>query len=586
MIESPSPTREPRTAARALPGRDPRRRRRAARGARQVELPHARSTAASWPSASPRTVDGEVVATAGGLVVRCERPSHATIPLDRVRLATLPGQPPPDVPLVCLDTETTGLATAAGTVAFLVGLGWWEGDRFRQVQLLLPDHADEPALLTALGAAHPARRLAGDLQRPGLRLAAARRPATGMARRAAPVHAGHLDLLPVVRRLFRHRMEDARLRTVEAELLGLLRARRRRRLGDPGRYLGFLRGGPAEPLAAVVRHNDQDVRSLARLLVQLADRLRRRRPRGGRRRPATSPASPARSPASAGSARRSSASTSRSTRAAPIRAARASADGHRSAPRPRSDRRRRPVVVAAPPGGLRRLASGRASVGAAVRPGGRFATPWTTERIAVERAHLLRRLGRCDDAADAWAALAAGPGRTAVVAAIELAKLREHRLRDRPGALDAAVARLGRRSGGAARASGAGPRGGPAVAASIRLRRRVGPRLDGREVTAVRPVTGQRLDRPPTCETSLGTTARRTRSRARRTRTAARSGTPSSPGPSTTSDPAAAANRRSGGRRDRCRPTIAGRRTDASSAARNVSPAPVGSLSPSVAVGR
>ena len=51
------------------------------------------------------------------------------------------------MPLVCLDTETTGLATAAGTVAFLVGLGWWEGDRFRQVQLLLPDHPAEPALL-------------------------------------------------------------------------------------------------------------------------------------------------------------------------------------------------------------------------------------------------------------------------------------------------------------------------------------------------------------------------------------------------------------------------------------------------------
>ena len=37
----------------------------------------------------------------------------------------------------------------------------------------------------------------------------------------------------------------------------------------PGRYLGFLRGGPAEPLRAVVRHNDEDVRSLARLLVLL-----------------------------------------------------------------------------------------------------------------------------------------------------------------------------------------------------------------------------------------------------------------------------------------------------------------------------
>ena len=71
--------------------------------------------------------------------------------------------------------------------------------------------------------------------------------------------------------------------------------------------------------------------------------------------------------------------------------------------------------------------------------GAALAAPWTTERIAVDRAHLLRRLGRTTDAADAWAALAAGPGRIAVVAAIELAKIREHRLRDRRGALDAVM---------------------------------------------------------------------------------------------------------------------------------------------------
>ena len=56
-------------------------------------------------------------------------PRAIELPLDRDRLAALPGQPPADRPLVCLDTETTGLATAAGTVAFLIGLGWWAGDR-------------------------------------------------------------------------------------------------------------------------------------------------------------------------------------------------------------------------------------------------------------------------------------------------------------------------------------------------------------------------------------------------------------------------------------------------------------------------
>src|SRR5262249_31204613 len=74
-------------------------------------------------------LDGEVVRTDVGTVVRVESPARP-IPIDREALARLPGQPPADVPLVCLDTETTGLGSAAGTVAFLVGLGWWEGQQF------------------------------------------------------------------------------------------------------------------------------------------------------------------------------------------------------------------------------------------------------------------------------------------------------------------------------------------------------------------------------------------------------------------------------------------------------------------------
>ena len=64
---------------------------------------------------------------------------------------------------------------------------------------------------------------------------------------------------------------------------------------------------------------------------------------------------------------------------------------------------------------------------------------WTAERIAIDRAHLLRRVGRHADAAEAWSALAAGPGRTAIVATIELAKLQEHRLGHRPAALRTAL---------------------------------------------------------------------------------------------------------------------------------------------------
>jgi hypothetical protein len=384
-------------------------------------------------------LDGEVVVTAEGTIVRCEVPTRP-IPVDRERLATLPGQPPPGAPLVCLDTETTGLATAAGTLAFLVGLGWWEGDRFRQVQLLLPDHADERALLTALAATitpnawlvtYNGRAFDWPLLVARYRL----------ARRAAPSHDGHLDLLPIVRRIFRHRMSNARLRTAEADLLGL------HRVGDvegweiPSRYFQFLRDGCADALVEVVRHNDQDVRSLARLLAHLEIRL------GDVHRRADAHAGDL-----AGLAR----AFAREHRLGEALACLDSAT-IRAADEPLAPIRvgmcetssiddgpwwstRRPADFGGRPGA-------RPVLGGAPRTAA-FDAPWTTERIAIDRAHLLRRLGRHADAAEVWATLAAGTDRTAIVAAIELAKLQEHRLGDPAAALKAtswALAKVERR---------------------------------------------------------------------------------------------------------------------------------------------
>ncbi|HET7169108.1 MAG TPA: ribonuclease H-like domain-containing protein [Candidatus Limnocylindrales bacterium] len=402
-------------------------------------LPHAPIAPVDLAERLATTLDGEVVASRLGRFVRVE--GRATeLPIDRARLAVLPGHPPADRPLVCLDTETTGLATAAGTVAFLIGLGWWAGATFRQVQIVLPDHADEGALLEELARHIPADAWLVTYNGRGFDwpLLVTR---YRMERRAAPVHAGHLDLLPIVRRLFRHRMDDARLRTVERSLLGLERHDDVDGWDIPARYLGFLRGGPAHPLRAVVRHNDEDVRSLARLIALLdagyttAD-ARRRVPLGdvaglarafarerrhdealscldeilGREDAATRTADPS----STAVARAGLADRSPGARVAEVPwwspGARADFGGP---PRP-----------AHGPSSWHRTAA--------------FSAGWDAQRVAVDRAHLLRRLGRYRDSADAWRAVAAGHGRAAVVAWIEVAKLREHRLSDRPGALDAA----------------------------------------------------------------------------------------------------------------------------------------------------
>jgi tetratricopeptide (TPR) repeat protein len=176
--------------------------------------------------------------------------------------------PSPSTPLLCLDTETTGLGSAAGTVAFLIGLSWWEGDRMRLLQLALPDHSEEGALLDALVAETPAnawlvtyngRSFDWPLLDTRFR----------MNRRVAPALDGHLDLLLLVRRLFRHRLPDARLQTVERQLL------RRHRAPDipaseiPAIYHSFLRGGPVGPIRVVARHNAEDVVTLGRILAHL-----------------------------------------------------------------------------------------------------------------------------------------------------------------------------------------------------------------------------------------------------------------------------------------------------------------------------
>jgi uncharacterized protein YprB with RNaseH-like and TPR domain len=409
---------------------------RAATRSRPLDTPWQRAASADLAERMAEALDGEVVRTARGTIVRREPRTHE-LPIDRERLAQLPGQPPPEAPLVCLDTETTGLATAAGTVAFLVGLGWWEGDRFRQVQLLLPDHAEEAALLESIAdrmtpdswlVTYNGRGFDWPLLVTRFR----------MARRAAPEHAGHLDLLPLVRRLFRHRMADARLRTAEAELLGL------RRIGDvegwqiPGRYLDFLRGGPADPLVEVVRHNDQDVRSLAHLVGHVergyADReVRRAAPPGDlaglarvfARERRFDEALECLDAAVAAPAGAPSLPSPPKTEPIPfpVRTRESAAEWWDPSYRPDfgGQPRRRPEPL---PGYQQPAA---------------FAAPWSEERLFLDRAHVLRRLGRIEEASDAWRALAASPGRLGVVASIELAKLREHRLGDRVGALEAAT---------------------------------------------------------------------------------------------------------------------------------------------------
>ena len=389
-------------------------------------------------------VDGELIRGPVGTFVRVERRS-TVIDVDRERLARLPGQPAADVPLLCLDTETTGLATASGTLAFLVGLGWWEGARFRQVQLLLPDHVDEPVFLDELRRHIPARGWLVTYNGRGFDwpLLVAR---YRMARTTPPVHAGHLDLLPLVRRLFRHRMPDARLQTAEAHLLGLSRHDDVAGWEIPSRYLQFLRDGDPALLLAVVRHNEEDVRSLGRLLAHLDEQLAD---------PSTRRSAPAGDLAGLG---RSYAAARRYAEA--LDCLEWAIDGLRlteARPDAGMPEPRRAIQPIAEPRRVREDADdwwspryrpdfgGRALGRTSERSwpaasGDRLDRAWTRERLEGDRARLLRRLGRAVDAEAAWLSVADRGGLVGALAWVEVAKIREHDRRDPEAALAATLA--------------------------------------------------------------------------------------------------------------------------------------------------
>jgi hypothetical protein len=196
--------------------------------------------------------------------------TESEVALDRGALGTLPYPVGANEPFVCLDLETTGLATAAGTVAFLVGLGFWDGSRMNVRQLLLPDHSDEQAFLDALVDALPAKcwMVTYNGRTFDWPLLTAR---FRLHRRVPPPFAGHLDLLPVARQLWKHRTGNARLATIEDAVCAVVRD------GDlpgaliPERYFGYLRSRRGELLRDVVEHNRQDIVSLGLLLAVLGN---------------------------------------------------------------------------------------------------------------------------------------------------------------------------------------------------------------------------------------------------------------------------------------------------------------------------
>ena len=175
--------------------------------------------------------------------------------------------------LAFLDTETTGLSGGAGTVAFLIGTGKFEGDDFVIRQYFMRDYDEETTMLHELdrslsdcsglvtfnGKAFDWNLLQGrfvaNRLRPALR---------------DPIH---IDLLYPSRRIWGLKLESCRLSSLEENVLGEIRVDDIPGSMIPGVYFKYLEDRNAAEIKRVIKHNELDILSMVSLIARISAML-------------------------------------------------------------------------------------------------------------------------------------------------------------------------------------------------------------------------------------------------------------------------------------------------------------------------
>ncbi len=173
-----------------------------------------------------------------------------------------------------LDTETTGLSGGTGTYAFLIGLAWWDSAGLQVEQFFMRDFHEEHSILHELSARLSERPVLITFNGKSFDWPLLENRFTMTRSIATPRLAAHLDLLHPARALWKLRLGSVRLVDLERDVLDAPRLGWHREedvLSSliPQHYFDYLRGGPAAPLAAVVRHNQMDLRGLAAIMGRI-----------------------------------------------------------------------------------------------------------------------------------------------------------------------------------------------------------------------------------------------------------------------------------------------------------------------------
>ena len=176
-----------------------------------------------------------------------------------------------DLRRVCfLDTETTGLSGGTGTMAFVVGLGFFIEEGFRLRQYFLRDPGDEPAMVEGLLDCLPSFEALVSFNGRAFDVPIIENRFI-LARAVPPLsRMPHLDLLHPARRLWRYALSSCALTALEREVLGVQRAQADVPSGViPFLYRDYLRTGDARDMERVLYHNKIDILSMVTLAARV-----------------------------------------------------------------------------------------------------------------------------------------------------------------------------------------------------------------------------------------------------------------------------------------------------------------------------
>ena len=175
---------------------------------------------------------------------------------------------------VFIDTETTGLMGSAGTIAVLVGVGKYERGRFRVTQYYLSDYDQEDDMIGKIEQELRGADLIVTYNGKSFDIPLLRSRFVMTRRPPSALEMPHIDLLHGARRVYKRRLYSCTLTDIESQVLGIERESDLPGKLVPEYWFRYVKEGDQSLMDEILRHNEQDIVSLALLLAKLCEAYR------------------------------------------------------------------------------------------------------------------------------------------------------------------------------------------------------------------------------------------------------------------------------------------------------------------------